>query len=241
MGAILASSACTAPHQPAHSLDLEGELSDSQHQALRAEMRAAASAVRTLWEQSPRVQVRATDDQSQFVRWGGDGDPNVSATTTQAGVVLVGPALLGAQTRARTFVLTHEFTHVLLGVRSRAPRWVAEGAAEYTAFRASELAFVDYAPTLAAQIRSGSEPTAPPADAALAAGSAQLQQSYQLACAWADFLVHREGLSDYRHKVRRAISTGRREGRLWNPESTAHSGFLAHLRRLCGWEAAPRQ
>lgn len=195
-------------------LDAQG-LPTQLRAAVSRDAEKAASIVTSLWgDQSPwpsaGAHLRAFADHDAFVAAGGDRNArSVTATTIEDGTVLISPSLLESPSAARVFVLSHEFTHVRLGVRSAAARWVAEGAAELTAWHASGLSFAQYAPTFVRRVRAGDRPYGPPSDAQLDSDAADLQRAYQHACAYNDFLLTRTDPVGYRRFVVSAVAGGR--------------------------------
>ncbi len=189
-----------------------GSAATSLLDPISADAEKAAGAVIAFWGEGAtwraggRAHVAAFTDRAGFVAAGGDpNEAGVTATTTEAGTVLLSPALVQAAAPARIFVLTHELTHVRLGVRSAAPRWVAEGAGELTALLPSGLTLAQYAPSLAARVAAGDVPGGPPTDPALAASATDLRVAYQQACAYSLFLFTRTG-AGYRRYVPRALA-----------------------------------
>lgn len=196
-------------------VQVTGSVDSALLTAIQHDAQNAIAAVASFWGADPGwgggrpAQVRVFTDQAQFVAAGGDPHArSVTSTTTQDGVVLVGPQLARAAPGARVFVLTHELTHLRLGVRSAADRWVAEGAAELTALLGAGMSLATYAPTLAARVRAGQVPERPPADAALESSATDLRGAYQQACAFSRFLLARAGGPTYRGFVEMAMAGG---------------------------------
>lgn len=240
------------PAQPRHLIgrrvELVGSGSAPVLRAVLADADAAAQAVISfwgvgqLWHGTGRAVVRAASSTREFTAWGGDAHTaTIAATTRQDRVVVMSPALVASAADARRFVLTHELTHARLGVESKAPRWVAEGAAELTAWRSSGLSFADYAPALAAQVRAGRAPQGPPDDNELSSNSSAdtLQLSYQQACAFSEFLLLRVGAADFRAYVTAALAGDDTfESRFGGTPSDLIEPFQTRLRTLFGAAAS---
>lgn len=213
-GSVLA--ACASEPEvgtSAKRVRVDGDVDRALLDAIDAEAQTAARSVidfwgpGAVWRGGAPARVRVFTDHAGFVAAGGDPNESaVTATTTQDSVVLVAPQLARAASGARVFVLTHELTHVRLGVRSAAQHWVAEGAAELTALDASGMTLSTYAPTLVARVKSGQVPGGPADDGELSATASDLRGAYQRACAYSRFLLARSGAAHYRAWVEAALA-----------------------------------
>lgn len=162
------------------------------------------------WTHRGRVTIRVPRDKAGFEALGGAGR-QVAATTTSRGVVVINPKTRSDVTKeGLVVVLAHELTHVALRQYdgSRAPRWVIEGSAEFTAYRQTSLSLAAAAPRVAALVRAGRPPAGPPADHRFAPDSPHLQRAYQEAHTWCAFLVDRYGLRRFTGFVERAGRKG---------------------------------
>lgn len=129
-----------------------------------------------------------------------DADPrayqSIAAVTTgelgahsaPADRIIVNPqAYDGLSDFGRGVVLTHETTHVATRAITTAatPRWLAEGAADWTAYLRSGRPPKAIAPELAADLAAGRVPVALPTDDEFASTAGELPQAYEkawLAC-----------------------------------------------------------
>ncbi len=162
------------------------------------------------WTRRGRVTIRVPRDESGFRALGGAGR-RVAATTTSHGVVVINPEARSEVTEeGMVVVLAHELTHVALRqyAASRAPRWVIEGSAEFTAYRRTSLSLPAAAPQVATMVRAGRPPAGPPADDRFAVDAPHLQRAYQEAHTWCVFLVDRYGLTRFTRFVQRADRKG---------------------------------
>lgn len=102
--------------------------------------------------------------------------------------VLLNPANFNRLgTLGRRVVLTHEITHVATRAATGAatPTWLAEGFADYVAYRQTGAAPRAVAAELGADVRAGRLPAALPGDARFAGSASRLPQAYEeawLAC-----------------------------------------------------------
>lgn len=225
-------------------VQVHGSFSEAELSAIADAAQTAAGSVVRRWGRTGalagkgRVIVRAAADEDEFRALGGDASRSVAATTTDDAVVLMSPQLCAAKSEAQRFVLTHEITHTVLGVRSVGARWVAEGAAELTAWKASGLSFSRYAPSLADQVRQGRDVGGPPPDAdfdSVASTSESLNSAYQRACAYSDLLRSLRGDEHYRRFVHEAMA-GRTDATSFyarRPGDLSQQ-LRSHLRSLVG-------
>jgi hypothetical protein len=96
--------------------------------------------------------------------------------------VLVNPDAFGRLSAfGRQVVLTHETTHVAtrLATTPQTPVWLAEGFADWVAYRQSGRTAPEIAPELAEDVRAGRTPTALPADADFGPTAPRLAQAYE--------------------------------------------------------------
>lgn len=192
---------------------VSGEVPAARLREVTADARTAAARVRQAWGASAlpgTIHIEVAADDADFHRRGGSAEAGatIAATTTSDGRVVLSPALFDDVTQpGRVVVLTHELTHVALhqGASSAITRWVAEGAAEFTAYRPTKLGLARLAPQLAAQVRAGRLPTGPPDDALFRSTP---EAAYQRAYAWCAFLVNRFGLGRFTAFVRSADGHG---------------------------------
>lgn len=222
-------------------LIVSGTSSEARLRAVSQDAVTAVRRVRQVWGVSAltgRVYVEVPSNDAEFRRRGGstEAGAQIAATTTADGRVVLAPALFSRVTRqGRVVVLTHEFTHVALrrGSRTDVPRWVVEGAAEFTAYRATGLSLPELAPQLAKAVRAGRLPPGPPTDARF--GSAP-QAAYQEALAWCDFLVDRFELARFTRFVRSAGADHERDFRtaFGVRPSALRAPFDAFLRERMG-------
>jgi hypothetical protein len=102
--------------------------------------------------------------------------------------VIVNPvAFARLSSFGRQAVLTHETTHVATrpATTTRTPLWLAEGFADWAAYRQSGRTAPEIAPELAEDVRADHPPTALPADADFGPTAPRLAQAYEggwLAC-----------------------------------------------------------
>ncbi|MEO8850182.1 MAG: hypothetical protein ABI360_00485 [Allobranchiibius sp.] len=154
------------------------------------------------------MRIEVASDAAQFARLRGGvpTSPDVVASTTPAGlIVLSRSALETLNVQGRRVVLAHEITHVILKQTTRAglPKWVVEGSAEFTAYRFTDVSLSDATPVLTAAVRAGKAPSVPPGDASFSGSTTQ--SAYQQAHGYMAFLVARYGLSAWRRFV---VATG---------------------------------
>lgn len=92
-------------------------------------------------------------------------------------------------------VLTHELTHVATraDTGSQTPRWLAEGFADYVAFRPTHLPARSVAAELVPTVRAGRLPTALPANRDFNDSAARLPQAYELSWLACRYLASRYG------------------------------------------------
>ncbi|YAL84455.1 hypothetical protein ACMYYO_06500 [Dermacoccaceae bacterium W4C1] len=174
--------------------------------------------VGSLWgtQAAPGLVVLIASSATDFADLTGRQADQVPAVTLSSTRLVLAPQLWQrTDARGRQVVMTHELTHVVLGQAgwTRAPRWIVEGSAEYTAYRPTGLMLAQVAPNLVRQVRAGNPPAGPPSDAALTPGAGSssdaMSQAYGLAYAWCAFLVSLGGLSQFSAFVRAA---GRQAG-----------------------------
>lgn len=244
--ALLALPGCSrnGGSQQRELVQVHGSFPEPKLSAMADVAQAAAGSVVRRWGRAGalankrRVTVRAAADDEEFRALGGDASRSVAATTTDDAVVLMSPQLCAAESAAQRFVLTHEITHTVLGVRSEGARWVTEGAAELTAWKASGLPFYQYAPSLADQVRQGRDVEGPPPDAdfdSVASTSESLNSAYQRACAYSDLLRSLRGDEHYRRFVHEAMA-GRTDAPSFYGRSREELSrqLRSHLRSLVG-------
>lgn len=191
---------------------VSGDVPDARLREVLRDAQTAGRRVRQVWGRSvltgtTRIDVPA--DEEGFRRHGGSVEPGaqIAATTTADDRVVLAPSLFTDVTsQGRVVVLTHELTHVALHQAASVDirRWVVEGAAEFTAYRATRLGLARLAPQLAAAVRAGRVPAGPPSDARFRSAP---QAAYQEAYAWCAFLVDRFGLERFTDFVRSAAPT----------------------------------
>lgn len=206
--ASIASRSTSASHTVHNGqLVVSGSAPEARLRTVARDAGTAVDRVRKVWGSSVLagpVHIEVPADEAGFRAQGGMAEPGaqIAATTTAAGRVVLAPALFAQVTgEGVVVVLTHELTHVALhqGGDPDIPRWVVEGAAEFTAYRATGLALPRLAPQLAAAVRAGRAPTGPPSNVRFRSAP---QAAYQEAFAWCAFLVDRFGTARFTHFVR---------------------------------------
>ena len=168
---------------------------------LAAETDAAVAAVSQVWTAawSRRVAVLVPASVAEFRALTGSAPADVSAVALTDGIdpgsgraygqrLVLDPAHLDALTpTGRGIVLRHEVTHLATAADTAdiAPRWLAEGFAEYVGNRTSGQSVPVAAGELRDAVRHGAVPTALPDDGAFAGAGAALARTYEqswLAC-----------------------------------------------------------
>ena len=175
----------------------------STMRAVAAEADADIPAVTRVWGPwAERVVVIVPADQEELARITGktgdlsaiaavavavDGRPNGESER-----IVVNPANFARlPSPGRRVVLTHELTHVAAGPATgpAVPTWLAEGLADYVAYRDVDVASV--ARELAADVRAGRRPAALPTDADFDGASAALPQQYEMSWLACRLIVQR--------------------------------------------------
>jgi Peptidase of plants and bacteria len=120
------------------------------------------------------------------------GDIAALATVTgddaSADRVVIAPSAFGRLNRlGRRVVLTHELVHVAMGGArdTRTPMWLIEGLADYVGYKGTGVTVGSAARELAAVVRSGALPSAPPERDAFTDSGDRLSAAYEeawLAC-----------------------------------------------------------
>ena len=110
----------------------------------------------------------------------------------------------------RQVVTTHETTHVATRAitDSWTPRWLAEGAANWTGYLHSGLTPRQICPELAADVAAGRIPSQLPADSAFAGSAPDLPQSYEQAWFACRSIVSRHGAPALPACYRAVAATG---------------------------------
>lgn len=167
----------------------------------------------------------------------GESDPSTGGSVSR---VVVNPvAFADLAPLGREIVLAHEVTHV--AVRSvtteRVPTWLAEGFADYVAYRGTRLSMQAVAEELFADIHAGRVPNQLPVSSEFSGTHAELAQSYEmawLACVFVAERYGRQALIDlYRTTGRLGLASGLREAlNLSEPELTV--GWRDYLVRKAG-------
>lgn len=155
---------------------------------------AVSAVVGDRWARKVVALAPATEQQAEDL--GGDmrnlGDIAALATVTgedaAADRIVIAPSAFGRLNRlGRHVVLTHELVHVAMdGARdTRTPMWLVEGLADYVGYKGTGVSAGSAARELAAAVRSGGLPPAPPEREAFADSGDRLSAAYEeawLAC-----------------------------------------------------------
>jgi hypothetical protein len=110
--------------------------------------------------------------------------------------ILVNPDTFGRLGRlGRRVVLAHELSHVATrkATGPGVPAWLAEGFADYIAYRDVDLPLAVSARELRGDVRAGRVPTALPEDAAFNGSNPQLAQAYEQSWLAVRLLARRSG------------------------------------------------
>lgn len=170
--------------------------------------RAARSWVERTWPrqtaEAGEVKIQVASNPAQFaqLRGGAPTSPDVVASTTPTGLIVLSRQALGMlNVQGRRVILAHEITHVVLQQTKRAglPHWVVEGSAEFTAYRFAGVSLAESIRLLTAVVRAGNTPSAPPGNGSFSTNSSQ--SAYQQAHGYTAFLVDRYGMSAWRQFV----------------------------------------
>lgn len=161
------------------------------------EVDAAVPRVTAVWGSawSQRTVVEAPDDVAELSRLVGQSPERLADIAAVATAELAGRGNLTTGNRivvhpvnfdhlgslGRQIVITHEVTHVAsrAATAGAVPTWLAEGFADYVAYRDSGVPTPVAARELAAEVRAGRTPKALPDEAAFRGGAAQLAIAYE--------------------------------------------------------------
>ena len=177
----------------------------STMRAVAAEADADIPAVTRVWGPwAERVVVIVPADQEELARiTGKTGDLSAIAAVAVAVAgrpdgeserIVVNPANFARlPSPGRRVVLTHELTHVAAGPATgpAVPTWLAEGLADYVAYRDVGIDVASAARELAADVRAGRRPAALPSDADFDGASAALPQQYEMSWLACRLIVQR--------------------------------------------------